>query len=430
MVGGSLRWSGGFAFVLALASALAAWAPADALRVPDNEPRGSLLIEGDAAFTAENGVRSGSGSEDDPFVIEGWTILPTAAYGVKLVGTRAHVVIRDIDMPLAEAGAAFALRDCPDPACPGSVGVWLRDVENARLEGIRVLGAALGIWFDGSSRVAVRDAEIVRLEQVTDGNLEFSTIGLTAQDGEQLVMRGLLVEGVDFPVVLDNVADAVVSGGRFRGDDSRAFVSGVVSNLAFVRNRFFDAGIEVNAASSTGLAIVENEFHGGIRGVVIGRLPGAQPAADAVVCANEFLAIDGTLAALHVRDGQGVAVHGNSFRGNDRGLDVQDSSGVVVERNLVTGSLAEGAIVAGDVLLRENVFEGNALGVHLLSAVDARDNWWGDASGPSGAGPGAGETLTAAEGALFDPWLGAEPDLSVLCPFGTAPTPPQQRPSE
>ena len=36
--------------------------------------------------------------------------------------------------------------------------------------------------------------------------------------------------------------------------------------------------------------------------------------------------------------------------------------------------------------------------------IDARENWWGDPSGPSGAGPGTGRQTSA--GVLFDPWLG------------------------
>ena len=35
--------------------------------------------------------------------------------------------------------------------------------------------------------------------------------------------------------------------------------------------------------------------------------------------------------------------------------------------------------------------------------VDARQNWWGDASGPSGIGPGSGDAVLG--NVLFDPWL-------------------------
>ncbi|MBE0430601.1 MAG: right-handed parallel beta-helix repeat-containing protein [Dehalococcoidia bacterium] len=40
------------------------------------------------------------------------------------------------------------------------------------------------------------------------------------------------------------------------------------------------------------------------------------------------------------------------------------------------------------------------------AAVDARQNWWGHASGPSGEGPGAGDAVS--EKVLFDPWYADE----------------------
>ncbi len=42
------------------------------------------------------------------------------------------------------------------------------------------------------------------------------------------------------------------------------------------------------------------------------------------------------------------------------------------------------------------------------AVVDARQNWWGDASGPSSVGPGTGSHVTT--GVLYDPWLGRPDD--------------------
>ena len=47
------------------------------------------------------------------------------------------------------------------------------------------------------------------------------------------------------------------------------------------------------------------------------------------------------------------------------------------------------------------------------SAVDARQNWWGDPSGPAGIGPGSGSALLG--NALFDPWL--EEDTCTTVPY-------------
>ena len=45
--------------------------------------------------------------------------------------------------------------------------------------------------------------------------------------------------------------------------------------------------------------------------------------------------------------------------------------------------------------------------------VDARDNWWGDASGPSGAGPGSGDAVTT--NVDFNPWLTSPQQFAYTC---------------
>ncbi len=57
---------------------------------------GPIYIYGNDGFTVENGVFSGNGTADDPYVIEGWRIdRPQADYGVYIDHTTAHFVIRD-----------------------------------------------------------------------------------------------------------------------------------------------------------------------------------------------------------------------------------------------------------------------------------------------------------------------------------------------
>ena len=68
-------------------------------------------------------------------------------------------------------------------------------------------------------------------------------------------------------------------------------------------------------------------------------------------------------------------------------------------------------------LLHHNNIKGNAGYGALFNAtygtaiLDARFNWWGDASGPSGMGPGAGDAIS--DYVTYSPWLGY--------PYGTIP---------
>jgi len=79
------------------------------------------------------------------------------------------------------------------------------------------------------------------------------------------------------------------------------------------------------------------------------------------------------------------------------------------------GSLLPGAHPVSTVV-RFNDIEGNAhaglrVGPNITTSLDARCNWWGSASGPSGAGPGTGDAVVLEPGA-------ATPDLT---PWASAP---------
>ena len=63
-----------------------------------------------------------------------------------------------------------------------------------------------------------------------------------------------------------------------------------------------------------------------------------------------------------------------------------------------------------------NCLEGNASGVVHGGGDDAlfQDNWWGAASGPSGVGPGSGDSVSS--GVLFTPFLTSEPADCLFTP--------------
>ena len=68
-----------------------------------------ILIDGNDDFTPENGVTGGSGTELDPYVIEGWEIDTSVAgsYGsqvcVEILNTDAHFIIRNMYVHLDES---------------------------------------------------------------------------------------------------------------------------------------------------------------------------------------------------------------------------------------------------------------------------------------------------------------------------------------
>lgn len=87
--------------------------------------------------------------------------------------------------------------------------------------------------------------------------------------------------------------------------------------------------------------------------------------------------------------GTEVVIEGNDLENNTTGIavgfDTADTSSVIAEQNNIVGN------------------DNGMTNTSENTNIDARENWWGDASGPSGEGPGIGDS--ADEGVLFSPWL-------------------------
>ncbi len=103
-------------------------------------PRAPIYIHGDDAFTWANGVVRGSGTEGDPYIIEGW-VIETAGYdyGIYISGTTAHFVIRNCQVRYPQERA----------------GIFLSNVVNGRIEQSAVFGGRVGIHLLAAKQVTI-----------------------------------------------------------------------------------------------------------------------------------------------------------------------------------------------------------------------------------------------------------------------------------
>ena len=98
--------------------------------------REPIYIYGDDGFTIENGVMSGSGTADDPYVIEGWRIdSPKADYGIYVDHTTAHFVVRDCVIERARLA-----------------GIYFNTVRNGRVDGVQIGLAGTAVYLLDSTQ--------------------------------------------------------------------------------------------------------------------------------------------------------------------------------------------------------------------------------------------------------------------------------------
>lgn len=75
--------------------------PAPPVPLPPRLSHRPIVIASDADFTAANGVTRGSGTIDDPYVIEGWDIAPGSGNALAIggtLGTTKHVLIQNVHL--------------------------------------------------------------------------------------------------------------------------------------------------------------------------------------------------------------------------------------------------------------------------------------------------------------------------------------------
>lgn len=182
------------------------------------EPRGSLRIEGDAGFTPENGVRSGSGTAEDPFVISNWSIAADRYFGILLRDTRAHVILRDI--LVVHSSGAPPLLDCQAGdvrACEGSFGIDVVDSSNVTIERIRVPTASYGVSLYESQDISMSNVSIGRV-----GSPLFTSAkwGLDVVGSSRIDVENLIAESVDLPLGVTDSSSVRVTRSMLAGSST------------------------------------------------------------------------------------------------------------------------------------------------------------------------------------------------------------------
>lgn len=161
--------------------------------------RGPIEIASDYEFTAGNGVVGGSGTVDNPYVIEGWRIdAGYYDYGIRIHGTSRAFVIRDVKISGAAKAGIFLsyvqrglIQDCE--LVGNWIGITLNFASFNRITGCVLASNTEGIHLRFSS-----DNQI--LSNTIDGN-DYAAIWLFASNTNEMIDNVLV--GSHMGVYLD-----------------------------------------------------------------------------------------------------------------------------------------------------------------------------------------------------------------------------------
>lgn len=285
-------------------------------------PHPSIAILGDDGFTLPtSGVRFGSGTPVDPYVICGWDIVPQGVDGILLKDTTASVVVRD-----------NAIHD-------SLVEVKFFDTSGGIPLDKRIRA---GVYAYNADNVVIQGNAIERMDWIVSATL-CDCFLIPGADG-------VAVEFSDNVQVLDNLlADNSAYGARLRESTNVVACGNTIQH---------NTGHGIGVFGIPGIVICENTLsdNHAPSSVRISASFGAKVKRNTIV--------DAGFTALGISFGSHESeVEENTITGGWNGVYVQGATGVV---------------------LRDNNIVGNAnFGVESINVpVDARENWWGCVEGP------------------------------------------------
>lgn len=215
---------------------------------------GPIRIRSDDQFTGTNGVVSGSGTQANPYIIEGWTIDASSC------DTSVWPYIK-VGIAISETSKYFVIRDCQvENASKYGVGISLSvDVSNGSVQNCVVGNSDTGIGLDGCSGIVISGNTI---ENCGDGisNGGYSSDGVTISNN---TITGCTDTGIEFNYLTNSSA----SGNTVRNNETGIYVNNLwfggctISNNTVQGNTF--EGIDVSHSENITVSNNDTSNNGG-----------------------------------------------------------------------------------------------------------------------------------------------------------------------
>jgi len=160
----SSRLSSGIAIAFVLTISLVSFSPAVSASTEwyDWPERGRISIGSDNAFTAGNGVSGGSGTHDDPYIIENWRIWnETGVNCISITNTQAYFIVRNVYVKTSSTGIYLhnvvhgSIVDCI--ATDSSIGISLAYCKKCSIVNCTLSRDIYGITLTECKDITVKD---------------------------------------------------------------------------------------------------------------------------------------------------------------------------------------------------------------------------------------------------------------------------------
>jgi nitrous oxidase accessory protein NosD len=207
-----------------------------------------ILIDGNSEFVNSSGVVWGSGTAEDPYLIEGWSINASWANGIEVRNTDAYFIIRNVRVYNGSYYYSQGYSYC---------GIVLSSVMNARIE-------SCNLWRDAYGIAAYECRGLI----VVNSTLEDCTVGVYATNSQNLAVSNNTMYDLGWGVgissgrgvrISGNVVKGEAYGSSYYGIDVESYDDTVVLNNSILNMIWY--GIYLGTANNTLVSgnVVDNQ---------------------------------------------------------------------------------------------------------------------------------------------------------------------------
>jgi len=236
--------------------------------IPLSMPHDPIYIVGNDNFTPANGVVGGSGTENDPYIIEKWDIDASSANGIEIRNTTAYFIIRNCYVY--------------DGQVNYNRGIYLDNVKNGKIDNNNVENNYYGIHLRRNSGNNLISNNLVENNNIgiwlylSDNNLLFNNLagnnhwdGIRLENSNNNLVSNNLANNSGYGIILGSSDNNLISNNIVRNSqDGIYFYSGSDNNIVennLVENSWL-CGIYLHYSDYNLISnnLVENNIYKGI----------------------------------------------------------------------------------------------------------------------------------------------------------------------
>jgi parallel beta-helix repeat protein len=219
-----------------------------------------IYIDGNADFTSANGVKSGSGTQSDPYIIEGWDIKASSTIGIYIRNTDAYFIIRNCYVHDGRANWHF--------------GIFFSYIQNGRIENTTSTNNLYGIGLGDSCSNTIYNnifssnimADGIYLSYSSNYNIIANNkvlnngrgIYIGYSSGNIIINNNISSSNCDFDIYLRHSNSNIIADNIISSHSNCGMLIFGSDNNRIVNNTALNNWVGISIQHSSGNAVVNN----------------------------------------------------------------------------------------------------------------------------------------------------------------------------